>query len=1367
MAPFFKEYFYGTAYWYRVRGRSQMGSWWVVLFLTDCSIEGKMFKTLLLAVILVCFQMISWGQGLYFKHLTVNDGLSQHDVSSVLQDSHGFIWIGTYDGLNRFDGFNVLNFSHKSSDPQSLSSNRILCLFEDSQKRIWIGTDGRGINFYSLVTEKFIRVETPKGFEKINQVAETKSGELFFATAGGILKKTNDTEVSVDILQLPVTGLRITDMAVLGGVQVFFSTNQGIWTITNGACKQIEGTENAYCSKMIADKNGNVWTIIDGKLKMIKRLQNGYQIEEVQAMPSVKNGALCTSKDGTVWFGSDNDGLFGFSPSGPTLVQHIQYQAGEARGLLSSTVLSLYCDKDNILWVGNRQGLCYTNLSPKGFQHISFDQLPGISERPHIRALLVQDNYLYFGVQNKGFFRQNLQTKQSEKLLTQGNINPLSIKKIDGVIYVGTNSGVYSNSGDGERFLALNTTPVNDAALPTQVFAICSDDKRNKYFGTFQGLLVQQGSKTDWIHYLFPQAEVLRGKRISSLLYDKAKNCLWIGTISGGLYKLNLNSQGGYLSLEQFDQNMKMDYHIADNTIWCFYIDELGTLWVGTDAGLLRMEKNASKFTQLQVEEIMDKKIMAIVGDDERNLWLNNSQGLIRFNTETNAVRRYSYNDGLQSSTFTEAISKSDDGTLYFGSIHGIDYFHPKQLKPNPYKSSIAISDFKIHNVSISPTKEYFGSSVLSESINYTQSLTLNYKQNNFLFEFTGTNYDNAGENHFRYKLEGYDSGWIYKTGKHRFANYSNLSPGNYVFWADAANSDGVWSENPKKILVSILPAPWFSLWAYLAYFVAGAGIIIGFVYLRNNRQKLRHEIEVKKIQYDRDKEINDLKLMFFTDVAHEFKTPLSLIIGPINDLNNNITTEEHRNFCFKIISRNTKRMMFLVSQLLDFSKLNDNKNILKISKNDVSAFINQITKAFLWQAKNDEINFNVIVPDRFDCYFDRDLVEKVVYNLLSNAFKFTPIHGIVELEVKPIWNNDKQLVAIIVRDSGKGIPDEQKGKIFERYFHGNQRSSSGIGLHLSYSLIQAHKGKLTVSDSAYGGTEFIVSLPVSFHDYQEQEFFSAQEEKFSSEEMLSSEEPTAKSYSEEQECILVVEDDHDLRAYLKNCLKGNYAVFEANNGVEGLKLAVEKIPDIIVTDVMMPEMDGIEMCKRLKDNHDTSHIPILILTAKTAIEQQNQGLEAGAFDYISKPFNTNSLRQKIDNIVDSRRNFRKSFFSLNFEVKQHYTPFDQKLISNAIKVVEDNISDEDFSVEDFARKVGFSRMQLHRKLKSLAGCSATEFINTIKINYATKMFDSGCDRVNEAMDAVGITSYSHFNKLFKKINGKTASEYLKSRGST
>ena len=1303
------------------------------------------------------------GEELFFKSLTVNDGLTQHDVSCILQDSFGFIWIGTYDGLNRYDGFNVLNFSHKTNDVESLSSNRILCLFEDSKKRIWIGTDGSGINYYSLEKEKFIRVKTPDGYNQIKDIAENSNGEIFFATSNGVLKLIENELLAVELLQLPVTGLNVMSTKVSDGNQVWFSTNQGIWILEDNRCTQIPGTENSYCPQLITDRHGNLWSIMNGKLSVIRKPEDTYTIEKINSLPVADIRDICESKDGTIWVGTLDNGLFGIHPQNYSILQHIKYNEKKERGLPSNSILSLYCDNVNLLWIGNRQGICYTNLSQKDFKRIPFDGLTNVPVKPHIRTLLVDNSFLYYGIQDIGFFRYSLKTKTNEKLNSKNNFDPFCLKEINGTIYAGSSNGIFLKRKDVLCFEKEILETRHDPIYPNEVTSICEDEKGNIYFGSFSGLIVQKGDNTDWIQYFHPQAEILRGKRIFSLLYDKNADCVWIGTISDGLYKLNLTKDGGFLSLEWYNESMNNSYHIPNNSIWCFYKGKDGTLWIGTDAGLLQKPKNSNKINQVDIEGIIDRKIMGILEDDRDNLWLTNSQGLIRYDVARSQMRRYSYNDGLESSTFTEAVTRSQDGTLYFGSIHGINFLNPMKIEDSPYKSAVSISDFKIHNISISPGRKYFGKEVLDKSINLMKEITLNYKQNNFLFEFTGANYANTSENHFRYKLDGYDSGWIYKTGNHRFATYSNLKPGRYIFWVDADNNDGIWNDTPKKFSIKILPAPWFSAWAYLVYFLLASGVISGFIFFLNNRQKLRHQIELKNIQYNKDKEINELKLMFFTDVAHEFKTPLSLINGPLNDLINDDISVNHRNFCLKIISRNTKRMMFLVSQLLDFRTLNANKNILKISENDLSDFITQISKAFLWQAKNEEINFNVIAPEALICLFDKDLIEKVVYNLLSNAFKYTPANGIVEIEVKPVWNNNKQIGNIIIRDSGKGIPDELKGKVFERFFHGNDRSSSGVGLHLSYSLIKAHKGELNVADSAYGGAEFIITFPVSASSYEDFEFYNSNGKNFLSEDISVESEGSENMISKEREIILIVEDDHDLRAYLKNCLQKKYNVLEAVNGAEGLNKATANLPDIIVTDVMMPEMDGVEMCKNLKANPETSHIPVLILTAKTAQEQQNEGLEAGAWDYITKPFNTQSVLKKIDNIIDSRNSFRHSFFNpgLSFEIKKHYTPFDQKLLSKAIAVVEKNIASENFSVEDFSKEIGFSRMQMHRKLKSLVGCSATEFINAIKINFATKMFDSGCDRINEAMEAVGITSYSHFNKLFKKINGKTASDYI------
>lgn len=1303
-------------------------------------------------------------QELKFNNLTVNDGLTQHDVSCVLQDSFGFIWIGTYDGLNRYDGFKILNFSHKTENKESLSSNRVICLFEDSKKRIWIGTDGNGLNYYSLIHEKFIRVATPAGFNLIKDIKENSKGEIFVGTGNGLLKIIEGEEnPRTEIVQLPITGLNVNKILIASDGTYYFTTNRGVWYLKNTICKQIKEIENEQFSDIIEDNNHNI--IVGGYhiLNVIKSQKDKFSVEKIDDFSEKIISSISKSKNGDIYVGTFNSGLFKLNNSSYRIENEYTSSLIKKRSLLTNTILSLYVDNTNTMWIGNRHGLCYTNLSQKKIYSIPAEYSTILNQNANISSILFDEELLYFGVQNMGCFEYSKKNKTTTRIHSEVDFDPLFIGKIGEEICVGTDKGVFFKSKESHQFKQDKLVTRNDPAFPLSVSSMFEDGKGTTYFGTFSGLIIRNKEKTDWIHYIYPQTDVLRNKRIFSMLYDKDANCIWIGTISDGLYKLNLTTDAQFISLEVYNESMQSSYHITNNTIWCFLKAKDGTVWIGTDAGLLKKSKDSNIIQQISIDGIIDRKIMGIIEDDNNNLWLSNSQGLIFFDVSKSNLKRYTYNDGLQSSTLTEALGKDKNGTFFIGSINGINYFKPNEIKDNPFKTDVVITDFKIHNISISPGKKYFGSEIIQNSINLSKNIILNYKQNNFLFEFAGTNYSNANENKFKYKLEGYDTNWIYTSGNHRFATYSNLEKGTYTFYVEAANNDGIWSGNPKKINIEVLPAPWLSTWAYFFYILVLSGIIFGFIFFLNTRQKLKHQIELENIQHTKDREINELKLTFFTDVAHEFKTPLSLIIGPLNDLMEATLSKENRDFCFQIVRRNTQRMMFLVNQLLDFRKVNANLNILKVSENDLTEFIKETSKSFLWQAKNEKINFNIIAPSSFECFFDKDIIEKVIYNLLSNAFKFTPKNGIIEIEIKPIWKKNRKIAIIILKDSGKGIPDNEKTKVFERFVHGKERASSGIGLHLSYQLIRAHKGDINVTDSNYGGSEFIVTIPVSEKDYQLDEISQNNSPLYQKSESFIEFEEDKKEVSQKLESILIVEDDHDLRAYLKNSLKSNYKILEASNGLEGLNIANKELPDIIISDIMMPEINGIELCNELRKNNISSHIPILLLTAKNDEEYIKIGLEAGAWDYITKPFNTQSLHQKIKNILSTRDKFREFLISQNItvEVKNHYSPYDQKLITKISKIIEENMNNTDFSTKEFAAEIGLSRMQLHRKLKTLLGQSTTSFINTIKMKYAIKMFDEGCDRIQEAMDSVGINSYTHFNYIFKKYTGKTATKYI------
>ncbi|MEX0986608.1 MAG: two-component regulator propeller domain-containing protein [Bacteroidales bacterium] len=1300
---------------------------------------------------------------LHFESLTVNDGLSQHDVSCIIQDSYGFIWLGTYDGLNRYDGYNIENFSSQTNNPESLSGNRITSLFEDSQKRLWIGTDGEGLNYYDLKAERFVRVKAPTGYEVINDFTEDKNQDILVATSNGVLHiKQNDSQPLPELLQLPLTGLIINKMAA-NSSGIFFATNNGIWYMKNNVCQQIEVTKNHYVTELIADKEGSIWCgWPQGFLACITNQNETFNITNINIAEDSEISSLCASGDNTIWAGTLNHGLYKVDASNMQIIENISRDNNKYKGLLNSSIPSLYCDHFNTIWAANRQGVCYASLNPNNFTQIPLNLDPDIPQ--HIQALLYYQKNIYFGMQNGGCYLHNIENHNTKKIELPQNIFPIKFHKFDNQIYLTSSLGIFHAQENSIQFNQLSINTEHEGSEIQNIFSMTRDHVGNYYYGTYNGLIIQTKNECDWAHYLYDQTELLRNKRIFSLFYDDSSNCIWVGTISQGIYKINLTKEGRIQSLEVYHSSMANNYHIANNAIWCFFKDRNDNIWVGTDAGLLLKQKGSNVFSHITSSGIDDKKIMAIIEDSQGKLWLNNSQGIIAYTPGSEKVKKYSFKDGLSTSTFTEAVDKDEDGNIYIGSINGINSFNPSRIKQSTQVNQVYFTGIKIHQNYIKSQIPLLGSTILSKSINETEEIRINYRQNNFSFEFAGSSIIDAKESVFRYKLLGYDQDWIHTNGKYHFASYSNLKPGDYTFLVEAANKDGIWSNKAKSIDMTIIPAPWKTIWAYILYFTIIISVFALFVYFLYNRQKLRQKIHLEQLNHEKEQKIHNLKLEFFTDVAHEFKTPLSLIIGPLKDLMQKDLAKEGKEFCFQVISRNTKRMMFLVNQLLDFRKISAEINILNVSKNDLSEFIQYTTQAFLWQAQNEKINLNTLVPKDFTCYFDSSILEKVLYNIISNAFKYTPQNGIVELEVKPIWKDQLRVVNIIVRDSGKGIPDEEKNKIFERFFHGKNRYSSGIGLHLSYTLIRAHKGEITVADSNYGGAEFVLTIPVSKEAFAESELTNGEIVHKWPQDTFKLQKIQSKPVAPERERILIVEDDHDLRAYLKNCLQARYHLSEASDGVEGMNLARKDLPDIIITDVMMPEMDGMEMCKKIKETVETSHIPILMLTAKSDEEYQNYGLDCGAWDYITKPFNTDALLKKIDNIIETRNRF-KSFLAtqnITIDVKKHYTTFDQKIISKIIETIQLHLDDPDYSVEDLALEIGLSRMQLHRKLKTLIGQTTTSFINSIRISHARYLFEHGCNRIQEAMVAVGINSYSHFNNTFKKIVGQSPSEYIK-----
>lgn len=1299
-------------------------------------------------------------QRLQFSSLSVEDGLSQHDVSSIIQDSEGFLWIGTYDGLNRFDGYSIESFSHKNEAEASLSSNRIRCLLEDDKNRIWAGTDGYGLNYYSLISGKIKRVSVPENFEIINDIKQDKNGDILVATENGILKiSETENNLKVEVLQSPLTGISVKKIEFISNNQIIYATNKGLWLYENDEYIVLKDSGYLPFKTVLKTSNKKVWA--GGKTGLYQVIEN--KLVQEKSFYDVEILAIIEGINNDLWISTFKKGLLHFNMKSKEIKLTETSEEDHQNALLVNPINQIFLDKNHTLWVSNRKGLLYSNLDSKKFRNLP------LSKKAHVRTLFALNDKVYYGFQSDKFYIYNFFTKSNKRIQLDQEAKAFKVDTLNGKIHLATTKGLYkekeNRKDEFEIVPIFNDVKKNNDLIVT---SFCKDKFGNLYFGSFNGLIFKDKKSANFIQDKLQNFESLRNVRVISLKFDYFENSIWVATISKGLFKINLNELGAIISVESYNEQMTGSYHIPNNSIWSFYQDTKGTLFVGTDTGLLQKNLNENQFTSILSQNIKNKKIMGIVGDKNSNLWLTNSQGIIKYSPKSGLSINYNYNDGLLTNTFTEAVSSNENGELFFGNISGINYFKFNELITNPFPSKISFTNLLVNNIKVKVNDNFLGSILLKKRLNKTKDLKFNYKQNDFTIEFTSTNYANVKVNKYRYKLINYDKDWQEVPNDKRYATYSRIPSGNYTFVVEATNPNGKWSNETRNINVLINPAPWNSWWAYLLYFLLITFILFTIFYFWSNKQKLRTQIELSNLKNEQEKEINEMKLVFFTDVAHEFKTPLSLIIGPLDDLTKNNASKNHKEFCYNILSRNTNRMMNLVNQLLDFRKINSGINILQVSRNDLCAFVKNVSKSFEWQAKSTDIKLTIISPESYFCHFDKDILEKVIYNLLSNAFKYTPYGGIIEIEIKPTWKQDLEHFVILIKDSGKGISQSNKRKIFERYVHGKDRDSSGIGLHLTSKLIEAHKGEINVLNSSLGGTEFMIILPVSSKAFSEEEFLSKDDiplvipSHFIPGDTPNTNEEIKENEENGKEKILIVEDDHDLRKYLRNILLSDYKVIEACNGKEGIDMCLKELPDMIITDVMMPELDGVEMCKRIKKNILISHIPVLMLTAKTDEEFYNQGLKVGAWDYIAKPFNTSQLLLKVKNISETRNSFREHLAKgFPEKTKNHYVSFDQKFVQKASEIVKNKMSDPNFSVEVLSTELGLSRMQLHRKLKTLIGSNTTAFINSIRIKEAIQMFDDGCDRVQEAMDTVGINSYAHFITLFKKEKELTPKKYI------
>jgi signal transduction histidine kinase/DNA-binding response OmpR family regulator len=780
---------------------------------------------------------------------------------------------------------------------------------------------------------------------------------------------------------------------------------------------------------------------------------------------------------------------------------------------------------------------------------------------------------------------------------------------------------------------------------------------------------------------------------------------------------------------------------------------------------------------------------LACLQDNTGNLWFGTKRGIVKYDIEQKRYKRFDESDGLYISDFNSlsAFSKTSDGYLLFGSNKGFVMFHPDSIQVNSSTYPIAFTDFKLFNRSVplrgsgQDTLQY--STPLDQTIPFTDQITLTDDQNIFSFEFSVLNFASAAKCQYKYRLEGFNDEWTYTDSRHRQATYTNLDPGEYQFLVSGSNEDGIWSEETLSMIIHVLPPPWRTWWAYILYVSAFLGLIFGSFRFFIIRERLKGKLELEHLELRKMQELDKMKTQFFANISHELRTPLTLILGPIKQMFKDTFKGDPKTIMGMVI-RNGNRLMNLINQLLDYSKLEAGSIKLQVSEGDMISFQKLMFAHFESSAQSRNIKY-IFQSDasKIQAYFDKKQLENIMINLLGNAFKFSDDGGQITLRINKSVEDEavdqgSGVLEIEVEDNGIGIESAKLPYIFDRFYQVDESYSrfqegSGIGLSLVSELIKLHHGSVRVSSKRHFGSTFTIHLPLGKAHLEEEAItdqvydptgISEVMESYHIDHEISKTRQNLANSLEDDRILLLVDDNRDMRAYIGEELSIDFKIIEASNGKSGLDKAIRNIPDLVISDVMMPEMDGNELCKRLKEDERTSHIPVVLLTAKAGEEAKLEGLEIGADDYITKPFSPVELKVRISNLIFQRRSLIKRFQSewTSGAAKLPSSTTDQKFLKRILETLSSRFQDPDYSAELFAKEVGLSRSQLHRKLKAVTGQSANEFIRIYRLNFARKLIEKHFGNIAEVSYESGFNNPSYFAECFKKQFGLSPSEYLK-----
>lgn len=1328
-----------------------------------------------------------------FEHITVNDGLAHSDALAVLQDNDGFIWIATNNGINRYDGYDLKNYLLPNSNFNGLYNNRVQSLELAPDGRIWAIADEQGVFFYEPASDRFLSLA--------GLSPDTATRTLLLQISARAV--------------LPINGDRLCVATRSHGLLlVSFGSDRKIASV-----KQIpflKDGANVTLFKLARDTEGNLWVGTLG-LGLWYLKKDTYVPVRVHQWPHENVRALLFRPDHTLWVASDN--LVARITTGPVLqvqwlkdsfasincffedsfkrfwigtnfglhlIRDIRPEGGDRLTyhdrvfsvdsdnpftINSNRVHQVFEDSFNNLWfAASSGGLNKISLLAKPFgiiNRMNNHELPD----DYINTIWNEPEVVWIGTRN-GFSRYDKATRTFRNFLNNpvaGSTTHISVSSIydagDGHLWVASReNSIYLLDKKTLSLRRLADVPGQRPWAGIEPLCIREDGRGRIWIATFYAGIYIFDKKGNFIQSLNTGNSALPADRITALLYDREEDVMWASTRDAGVCKLQMNNHR-LTVLNHFFFNPESRESMKVNYAWPLHKDRKGNLWVGTLGGGLHLihKVNGKEVISRYDQWLPESNVETIQEADNGDLWIG-GRGLYRFDPEKKTYLHFDVADGLQSNSFKiGAAAKDTSGTLYFGGINGISYFNPSQISLNPYPPKMQITRVRIVNYELSAIPEN-PRAILSGPFSPADRITLKDSENDFTIEFVGLNFHNPRKQQYAYKLEGYHENWIPLLPGQRIAAFASLPAGDYTFMVRADNGDGVWAEEPATLRLRILP-PWYKTWwAYAFYGISALAALTWYRRIRARQRDLQNKIALEQMEKKKEKELSDMKLSFFTNVSHELRTPLTLIINPAEDLMQAVAPQTEARQKAELVHKQANKLLSLVNQLMDLRKIESGNMKIQLQNADIIAFIREIFLIF--KIKADELNIRYtldVFREEAPVNFDPAKLEIILTNLLSNAFKYTQEGGDVRLSVN---RPDENHLLIRVTDSGPGIRPEDLKHIFEPFYQVVRKDrpkapGTGIGLSLVRELVQVLGGRIDVDSELGAGSAFEVILPCNPAPSGEVTVLPENTSFTPSEVPL----PELMDETLSENRLLIVEDNADLRAYLKGIFGHHLKISTANDGKEGLAKALEQLPDIILSDVMMPEMNGLELCEKIKSNPKTAHIPVVLITARAAAVHELEGLESGADDYIVKPFNPRILFSKVQSLLINRRKLREHFQrQILMEPQTSGIPdADRVFIQHAMEIVENNLTNKQFGVQSLVSESGMSQSAYYRKLKNITGQSVVEFIRDVRLKRAAQLLVTGHFRVTEIMDQVGIEDYKYFRSAFQKLYNLSPSEYAKS----